>query len=73
MSEYQTHKDLTVWQNGISIVESIYRLTANFPNDEKFCLVSQMRRAAVSIPSNIAEGAARGGIKEYIHFLYILL
>ncbi len=51
----------------------LYSCTSKFPKDELFGLVSQMRRAAVSIPSNIAEGAARHGNKEYIHFLYIAL
>ena len=68
-----THKDLDIWKNSMSIVEEVYSITKAFPSDEKFGLISQMRRAAVSIPSNIAEGAARGGFKEYIHFLYISL
>ena len=73
MSEWQTHKDLDIWKNGMALVELIYILTKNFPQGEKFGLTSQLRRAAVSIPSNIAEGAARQSTKEYIHFLYISL
>jgi four helix bundle protein len=68
-----THKDLDIWRNSMALVEEVYSITKAFPSDEKFGLISQMRRAAVSVPSNIAEGAARGGFKEYIHFLYISL
>ncbi len=67
------HKDLDVWKKSMDLVEAIYRLTQKFPDAEKFGLTSQMRRAAVSIPSNIAEGAARKGDKELIHFLHIAL
>lgn len=67
----QTHKDLDVWKLGMDLVESIYKETKSFPKEEQFGLVSQMRRAAVSIPSNIAEGAARKGNKEFVQFLYI--
>lgn len=55
----------------MQMVEEIYRLTATFPKDEQYGLTSQMRRAAISVPSNIAEGAARNGTKELIHFLGI--
>lgn len=55
----------------MQLVEEVYRLTNTFPRDEQFGLTSQMRRAAVSVPSNIAEGAARNGTKELIHFLGI--
>jgi four helix bundle protein len=65
------HKRLDVWKRSISFVEQIYKTTASFPPEEKFGLSSQMRRAAVSIPSNIAEGAARSGKKEFINFLNI--
>ena len=68
-----THKDLDVWKESITLVTEIYSLTANYPDSERFGLISQMRRAAVSVPSNIAEGAARGTNKEYIHFLNISL
>jgi four helix bundle protein len=65
------HKDLEVWKKSMDLVETIYKLTQTFPDAEKFGLTSQMRRAAISIPSNIAEGAARKGDKELMHFLYI--
>ena len=67
------HKDLEVWKKSMDLVETIYKLTQTFPDSEKFGLTSQMRRSAVSIPSNIAEGSARKGDKELIHFLYIAL
>ena len=67
------HKDLDVWKKSMDLVEVIYKLTQQFPDSEKFGLSSQMRRAAVSIPSNIAEGSARKGDKELIHFLHIAL
>ena len=67
------HKDLDLWKKSMDLVETIYKLTQAFPESEKFGLTSQMRRAAVSIPSNIAEGAARKGDKELIHFLHIAL
>ena len=67
------HKDLDVWKKSMDLVELIYQLTSTFPTDEKFGLISQMRRAAVSIPSNIAEGAARKGDKELVQFLMIAL
>jgi len=64
-----SYKDLLVWQKGILLVKEIYELTRPFPADEKFGLVSQMRRAAVSIPSNIAEGQARHTTGEFIQFV----
>ncbi|MEK7460801.1 MAG: four helix bundle protein [Patescibacteria group bacterium] len=66
-----SYKDLTVWQRGIELVVSIYRLTAVFPREEQFGLTSQMRRAAVSIPSNIAEGRCRGTRNDFRQFLRI--
>ena len=66
-----THKDLRVWQQSIEMVTSIYLVTKIFPKDELFGLVTQMRRAAVSVPSNIAEGYARGTDGEKLHFLRI--
>jgi len=69
----KTHKDLDVWKLGIIIVKEVYLLTETFPTSEKFGLSSQMQRCAVSIPSNIAEGAARQGKKGYLQFLYISL
>ena len=65
------HKKLNVWKKAINFVTSIYEVTESFPESEKFGLVSQMRRAAVSIPSNIAEGAARNSNKEFLQFLSI--
>ncbi|HEV2803413.1 MAG TPA: four helix bundle protein [Chthoniobacterales bacterium] len=65
----QNYKDLVVWQKGIASAKAIYQLTSTFPAEEKFGLVSQMRRAAVSIPSNIAEGQARHTTGEFIQFI----
>src|SRR3954464_121356 len=65
----KSYKDLIVWQKGIEIAKLVYRVTARFPSEEKFGLVSQMRRAAVSIPSNIAEGQARHTTGEFIQFI----
>lgn len=64
-------EDLKVWQKSVDLAETVYRLVANFPKDEKFGLVSQMTRAAVSVASNIAEGSARESDKEFVRFLYI--
>jgi four helix bundle protein len=63
------YQDLLVWRKGILLVKHIYRITQHFPSEEKFGLVSQMRRAAVSIPSNIAEGQARHTTREFIQFI----
>ena len=65
----QNYKDLVVWQKGIALAKATYQLTGRFPAEEKFGLVSQMRRAAVSIPSNIAEGQARHTTGEFIQFI----
>ena len=65
----QGYRDLVVWQKGISLAREIYLLTRKLPADEKFGLVSQMRRAAVSVPSNIAEGQARHTTGEFIQFI----
>src|SRR3984957_11747382 len=65
----QSYRDLLVWQKGIALAKTIYKLTAGFPSEEKFGLVSQMRRAAVSVPSNSAEGQARHTTKEFIQFV----
>jgi len=65
------HKDLEVWKKSMDLVVKVYQITKLFPDTEKYGLTSQMRRAAVSIPSNIAEGASRKGDKEFIQFLYI--
>lgn len=74
MSEkIRSFKDLKIWQKGMEIVKDIYRLTRPFPKEELYGLISQMRRCAVSIPSNIAEGFKRYHNKEYKQFLYIAL
>ena len=69
----KSYKDLDIWKRSIKLVEDIYRLTKSFPKEELYGLTSQMRRAAVSIPSNIAEGFTRLHDKEYKQFLYIAL
>jgi four helix bundle protein len=65
------HKDLKVWQKSIGLVVELYRITNEFPSNEKYGLISQMRRSVVSIPSNIAEGHGRNSKKELIRFLDI--
>jgi four helix bundle protein len=67
----QSHRDLNVWQLGMQIAEGVYHLTGDFPKEERYGLTSQIRRAAVSVPANIAEGNARSSTKEYIHLLSI--
>ncbi len=67
------YKDLHVWQKGIEIVDCVYSITERFPREELYGLSSQMRRASVSIPSNIAEGFVRKHTKEYKQFLRIAL
>ncbi len=64
-------RELKIWQKAREFVREIYQTTANFPSEEKFGLVTQMQRAAVSIPSNIAEGAGRGSNKDFSRFLNI--
>jgi four helix bundle protein len=63
------YEDLVVWRKGIALVKQVYLVTSKFPGEEKFGLVSQMRRATVSIPSNIAEGQARRTTGEFVQFL----
>ena len=63
------HEKLDVWQKAIEFVVSVYKMTDSFPRDERFGLISQIRRAAVSVPANIAEGAARRSAKEFRYFL----
>lgn len=63
------YKDLLVWQKGIALVKQVYELTHSFPIEEKYGLAAQMRRAAVSVPSNIAEGQARHTTGEFVQFL----
>jgi four helix bundle protein len=67
----KSFKELNVWQKGIELVEMIYKITASFPEEEKYGLSAQMRRAAVSIPSNIAEGHLRKTAKDFKQFLSI--
>jgi four helix bundle protein len=67
----QSCQDLEVWQKAMHLAEQVYQLTASFPREELFGLTSQMRRAATSVPANIAEGWARRGTKEFLHFLNI--
>ena len=67
----KSHKELEVWQIAMSLAEQIYKTTQTYPKEEIYGMVSQMRRCAVSIPSNIAEGASRNGAKEFKQFLYI--
>ena len=66
-----THKDLDVWKESIDLVLEIYAISKSLPSEEKFGLMSQMKRSAVSVPSNIAEGAARSSTKEFLRFLDI--
>ena len=68
-----SYKELIVWQKSIALVKLIYVLKRKLPKSELYALVSQMTRAAISIPSNIAEGFGRHNIKEYVQFLYISL
>jgi four helix bundle protein len=65
------HKKLNAWSDAVDLAQQIYRVTERFPSNEQFGLTSQIRRAAVSIPSNIAEGAARQTKKEFLNFLHI--
>jgi four helix bundle protein len=67
----ESHRDLLVWQKGMDLVEVIYRITQKLPSHEQFGLVSQLRKAAVSIPSNIAEGYGRHSSGSYRQFLSI--
>jgi len=69
----KTHKDLDIWKRGIELVTEVYKLTRNFPREETYGLSSQMQRAAVSYPLNIAEGAARNSKADYSRFIYIAL
>lgn len=71
--EIRNHKDLEVWKKSMDLVSNVYKMTESFPNKETYGLINQLRRSAVSVPSNIAEGAARSSKKEFIQFLYIAL
>ena len=65
------YRELIVWQKAIDLVEMVYRVTGSFPKEELYGLTSQIRRAAVSIPSNVAEGQARNTTSDFLHFLAI--
>ena len=67
----QTYRDLVVWQKSVAFVTRVYTITRHFPNDERFGLTSQLRRCAVSIPSNVAEGYGRHATKDYVRFLHV--
>ena len=67
----KTFRDLKVWQKSMDVVKEIYKISANFPGDEKYVLTPQLRRAAISVPSNIAEGYGRNATKDYKRFLQI--
>lgn len=69
----ETYRDLDIWKKGIEVVKDIYKLTGTFPQQETYGLVGQMRRSAISIPSNVAEGFKRYHNKEYKQFLHISL
>ena len=69
----KTHKDLEAWKNSMVLVTRIYGITRDFPKEEIFGLISQIRRASVSVPSNISEGAARNTKKEFIWFLGVAM
>lgn len=73
MGRLRGHKDLEAWKKSMALVTTIYQITRNFPKDEIYGITNQMRRAAVSVPCNIAEGASRGYDKEFVQFLHIAL
>ncbi len=70
-SSERSHERLDVWRDAMSLVEAVYRHSARFPDSERFGLTAQIRRAAISVPSNIAEGAARKSTLEYLRFLSV--
>jgi four helix bundle protein len=67
----KSYRDLIVWQKSMDLVEAVYKVTQSFPKEEAYGLTAQLRRAAVSIPSNIAEGQSRKSSKEFLHHLFI--
>ncbi|HAF70545.1 TPA: four helix bundle protein [Candidatus Acetothermia bacterium] len=69
----KSHRDLDVWKEAMELVKTVYQLTSSFPQSELYGLTAQLRRAAVSVPSNIAEGAARDSKREFVQFLHIAL
>jgi four helix bundle protein len=72
-AEVRTHKDLELWKAAMDLAKAVYLVTSRFPKEEVYGMTAQMRRAAVSVPCNIAEGAARNSRKEFIQFLYVAL
>ena len=70
--EIRSYRDLEVWERGIGLAEAVYRVTKSFPAEERFGMASQMQRAAVSVPSNIAEGWGRGPQADFLRFLAIV-
>ncbi len=71
MSRIESHRDLIVWQKAMNLAVEVYRLTDGFPKSETYRMVSQLTRAVVSVPANIAEGNARGTPREYAYFLSV--
>ena len=71
MAKVKTYKDLVVWQKSMDMTAMLYQLVKKLPKEETYALSDQMRRAAISVPSNIAEGFGRSSTKEYLHFLFI--
>lgn len=71
MNQINSYKDLFIWQKGIKIVTLVYQLVKSFPKEELFALTNQLKRASVSVPSNIAEGYGRNSEKSFHHFLNI--
>ena len=67
----RSYTELIAWQKGMDLVEEVYRLSDGFPKDERFGLTTQLRRSAISVPSNVAEGQGRWGTGEFVHFLGI--
>lgn len=72
-NEKHNFRELNIWKNGMSIVKEVYLITSQIPDDERFGLISQLRRCSISVPSNIAEGSGRGTAKDFSHFLSISL
>jgi four helix bundle protein len=71
MAEIRSHRDLVVWQKAMDLAVEVYRLSRGFPHDELYRLTSQLTRAIISVPANVAEGHARVTAKDYAHFLAI--
>ncbi|HEX05122.1 MAG TPA: four helix bundle protein [Bacteroidetes bacterium] len=71
MTSLKNYQDLEVWKKSIELAEKVYRLSEKFPNEEKFSMTNQLRRAVVSVAANIAEGAERQGTKEFLQFLSV--